>query len=69
MEKNNWKALAKIGGGMYETTSGILAATGHGIAGMIFKRTHATQAAMRYANKAVKTGVKMMEEGMNELKF
>jgi hypothetical protein len=69
MEKNNWKAFAKIGGGMYETASGILAIAGHGIAGTIFRRLHATQAAMRYANTAVRQGVKMMDEGMNELKW
>jgi hypothetical protein len=69
MEKSNWKALAKIGGGMYETASGILALAGHGIAGTICRKFHMQQAAIRYANTTVKSGVKMMEQGMNEWRW
>ena len=68
MEKNNWKAVGKIGWGLYETTSGILCACGHGLAAFVCRKCHAPQAAIRYANAAVKSGVKMMEEGMNELR-
>ncbi len=69
MEKNNWKALAKIGGGVYETTSGVLCLFGHGLAAFVCRKCHAPQAAVRYANAAVKNGVKMMEQGMNEFKW